>query len=126
MMLQIALFGLRLANDFVRLVKLDCEYFVFGTGLCRQKQLQIFVDLLFFHPPQFLFRLYFHFEGLTVPPDEKKRVFGPKFMREWQQEVLSALIVVKEVLVIFFPGNCSNLQRIVLRRVFDRPDHLSN
>lgn len=125
-MLQITLFRFWFSDDFVRLIKLDCEDSVFSAGFCCQKQLLIFINLLFLHLSEFFFCLHFYFQRFAVPPDEKERVFGAKLMRKSEQKVLSALIVVKKVLIIFFPGNGTNLQRIVLSRVLNGPYHLSN
>ena len=126
MMLQVTLFRFGFSDYFVRLIKLDCEDSVFSAGFCCQKQLLIFINLLFLHLSQFLFCLNFYSQRFAVPPNEKEGVFGAKFMRKSEQKVLSALIVVKKVLIIFFPGNGTNLERIVLSRVLNGPYHLSN
>jgi hypothetical protein len=126
MMLQITLFRFGFSDDFIRLIKLDCEDSVFGAGFCRQKQLLIFVNLLFLHLSEFFFCLNFYFQRFAVPPDEKEGVFGAKLMSKSEQKVLSALIIVKKVLIIFFPGNGTNLERIVLSRVLNGPYHFSN
>ncbi len=125
-MLQITFFRFGWSDDFVRLIKLDCEDSVFSAGFCCHQQLLIFINLLFLHLSEFFFCLHFYSQRFAVPPDEKEGVFGAKLMRKSEQKVLSALIVVKKVLVIFFPGNGTNLERIVLSRVLNGPYHFSN